>query len=153
MGAFDLEIALDLHKSLIDHINTLYNFFAVIVIAMIGAFYGGIKLGDPVRARNAVTLPFLVWAWGNGWAVYSAQRLLVDVTRAMNWAGDHPREAGVPDAFVPFLQHVEAADPKLTIAFHVVLGAGALGAIWWPTLAGGNAELPGQPSRAEQIGT
>lgn len=134
MESFDLKIALDLHKSLIDHINTLYNFFAVIVIALVGAFYGGVKLGDPVRARNAVTLPFIVWAWGNGWAVYTSQILLGDVVEAMNWAGEHPREANVPTAFVPFLTDVQAARPELAILFHVVLSAGALGAIWWPTL-------------------
>jgi hypothetical protein len=128
-----LQILLEAQRRLFAEMNTLWNFFSVIALGVVGIIYGGVEVGSVGRARVLISVGFAVWAAGNLSQLVKAQGLLATLTTSIQSVGSLNE---TPDVLKSYLQQVYITPVWRIILFHLVLDALVLGAIWWPTLAG-----------------
>jgi hypothetical protein len=89
-----LQLALEAFKQSTDYLNSLWNFYAVIALGIVGLIYGGVKVGSVGRARWPVTAGFMVWAFANLGALIREERLRVILASSLHevaGAVDAPR--------------------------------------------------------------
>src|ERR1700704_3028714 len=113
-----LNVALDVHKQLVDESNSLWNFYAVVALGVVGLIYGGVKLGSLGRARVPVSIGYVVWAIANASALVRNQALLVTLTDSINQVAKASDTATV---LKPLLGQLYATPWWEVIVFHMVV--------------------------------
>jgi hypothetical protein len=136
MDADAIRILLEARRQLVDQSFALWNFYTVIALGVVGIVYGA-KLVQIDRARLPISIGYAIWALANGASLWTNTALLATVTTSMNEAGKSP---ATPAILKTFLTSVSTSQAWTILAFHIVVDAMVLTAIWLPKFTGSTTE-------------
>lgn len=133
--------ALGVYVSQTGTVNTLWNLFLVVGLAMLGYVYKDRTLTDEWEIKVGLTIGFAVFAFGNSAAILRSQRILVtaaDYLNKVSVVGD--------DSFNQLLESHKAVSVDSIRRTHILFTLLILMAMWLPNIA--NA-LPLKRNKAE----
>jgi hypothetical protein len=134
MQTLELKDALDVLVASSELLNTLWNFYAVIAIGVLGFVYSKEGIRNSAPARAAIAVGFAVFAITNFRSLYLAQSNFNAVVRALKDAGSATHGAVPPGAantaapsgpvnFANVIAGLQELPPTVTAAIHLVLTA------------------------------
>jgi len=122
--------ALSIYVSQTGTINTLWNLFLLVGLAMLGYVYKDRTLMDDWNVKLGLTIGFAVFAFGNSAAILRSQRILVAATEYLNKVN-----AGGDDSFNHLLKSHSAVSVESIRKAHILFTLLTLTAMWLPNIA------------------
>jgi len=127
-NSIDLLDLLKLFQELEGNINTLWNFFAVVVIALLGYVYKDEAMREDWRTKLGLSIGFVVFAAMNQYALYGAFGMADQLKEVI-----HARAAYAPEFKGLIDAHYVSSLRGLNV-FHTTLIIMVLAAIWIPNI-------------------
>jgi hypothetical protein len=120
--------ALDIYVAQVGIINTLWNIFELVALAMLGYVYKDRTLMSEWKIKVGLSVGFSVFAWGNNEAMSRSQNILVAATTYLNHS-----DSSDP-TFNQVLQSHAAVSVCSISTAHLVFTLLVLAAMWLPNL-------------------
>ncbi|HEV2149917.1 MAG TPA: hypothetical protein VGR37_21140 [Longimicrobiaceae bacterium] len=127
-------------------INTLWNFFSIVALGVVGLAYGKDYIHENKMARLWLTIGFGLFALANGYVVRQAQETYVRIVDTLKHAASAPVQATAgpgnapvqatagPVNFAPVIDGLEMDPAWMVVVYHVVLALFVVLALWAPEL-------------------
>lgn len=126
----DLAKLLDLYNSQTGTVNTLWNIFIAVNLAILGLLYKDIHMGDDCRIKVGFTVGFLFFAFANQRAILRSQKILFAISEFLK----NLEPEGTASRVRPILVAHEAVSPNKIRNGHCVFTIMVALIIWAPEI-------------------